>query len=134
VSLVVPEQGQRMLLAAAIGKTPPTQWTLRLYINNVEPNTTDTENDYVEAAGGDYAPIALDASLWTVHGAAPSRASYPIQRFAFSGPLTPFPTIYGYYVTRADGALVYAERLAAPFTPGDWIDVTPVLNLGPEPA
>jgi hypothetical protein len=134
VTLVVPTQGERILLKAALGQTPATGWTLRLFINNVVPSLADTEADYVEAAGGGYAPIAIDASQWAFDGTAPTRASYPTQRFTFSGPLMPYPTVYGYYLTQADGALVYAERLADPFTPGDWIDVTPEFTLGPDPA
>jgi hypothetical protein len=133
MSLVVPNQGEQIMLDAATGKAAATAWTLRLFANNVTPANSDTEAQYTEAAGGGYAAIALTAANWVTTPGSPTSSAYPQQTFTFTGVLTTNPTIYGYYITRADGKLIYAERLAAAFTPannGDNVQVTPVVTIG----
>ena len=104
---------------------------LKLFVNDVTP--ADTGVSYTEAAGGDYAAKTLTNGSWTVTPANdPSDAVYAEQTFTFTGPLTTNPTIYGYYVEDADGTIIWAERLSAPFTPannGDSLKVTPKFEL-----
>lgn len=131
--LVVPNQGEALLLEAAVGKTPATAWTLRLFTNNHLPASGDTEADYIEAADGGYAAIALNAANWTTTPGTPTVAVQPQQTFTFTGALMGGAAIYGYYITNAAGALVYAERLASAFlptNPGDTVKVTARLTLG----
>jgi len=133
MTLVVPNQGEQLLLDAATGKAAATQWTLRLFVNNHTPVNADTEANYTEASGGGYAAIALTAANWVTTPGSPTSSAYPQQTFTFTGGLTTNATVYGYYVTRADGKLVYAELLAQPFTPannGDTVQITPQLTLG----
>jgi len=131
-TLVVPDQGEQIMLDAATGKTAATQWTLRLFANNHTPVHGDTEANYTEAAGGGYAGIALTAANWVTTPGSPTSSAYPQQTFTFTGALTTNPTVYGYYVTRADGKLIYAELLTQPFTPannGDNVQITPQITL-----
>jgi len=105
--------------------------TLRLFVNDVTPGQAGIS--YTEAAGGGYAAITLTNGSWTVNTANdPSDAVYAQQTFTLTGALTTNDTIYGYYVTDADATVVYAERLAASFTPlnnGDNIKVTPKFQM-----
>ena len=53
--------------------------------------------------------------------------------FTFTGATNAPGTIYGYYLTNAAGKLIYAERLAAVFSPannGDTVKVTPTMTFG----
>jgi hypothetical protein len=75
--LVVPNQGEALLLEAAVGKTTATAWTLRLFTNNHTPSSADTEADYTEAVDGGYAAIALNAANWTTTPGAPSVTVQP---------------------------------------------------------
>lgn len=131
MTLVVPNQGEALLLNAATGKTAATQWTLRLFSNNKTPANTDTEADYTEVSGGGYAAIALTASNWSTTPGSPTSSSYPQQTFTFTGTIGGSGIAYGYYITNAAGALVFAERFSSSFTPtnnGDTVKVTPVLT------
>lgn len=131
--LVVPNLGERLLLDAAVGKTPATAWTLRLFTNNHIPASGDTEADYTEAADGGYAAIPLNAANWTTTPGAPTVTVQPEQTFTFTGALLGGASIYGYYLTDASGALVLAERLSAvfmPTNPGDTVNVTARITLG----
>jgi hypothetical protein len=131
--ITVPNGGEAILLEAAIGKTPATAWTLRAYtaIAPALSNATVVAH-LTEAAGGGYAGISLTAANWVTTPGSPTSAAYPKQTYTFTGTLTGNPTILGYYLTRADGALVVIEALAAAFTPAnnlDTLDVTPVVTL-----
>lgn len=132
--LVVPNAGEAIMLDAITGKTPATTWTLRLYtvISPALGNASVVAN-FTEAAGGGYAAKALTAANWVTTPGSPGSTAYPLQTFTFTGALTTNPNILGYYITRADGSLVYAEPLAASYTPannGDTLDVTAILTLG----
>lgn len=133
-TLVVPNGGEVILLDAATGKTAATAWTLRLYsvISPALGNGTLVAH-LTEAAGGGYAAKVLTAANWVTTPGSPTSSAYPLQTFTFTGALTTNPAILGYYLTRADGSLVYAEPLSSSFTPannGDTLDVTPIITLG----
>lgn len=130
--LTVPNQGEQILLDAATGKTVATQWTLRLYSNDYSPVAGTTEANVTEVVGGGYAAIALTAASWVTTPGSPTSSAYPECSFVFTGATSAPGTIYGYYVTNLAGALVFAERLAAVFSPaanGDSVAVTPTLTL-----
>lgn len=132
MTLVVPNTGEQVLLDAATGKTAATTLTLRLFSNNYTPIAGTVAANVTEVAGGGYAGIALTAASWTTTPGSPTSSAYPEQTFTFTGATDAPGTIYGYYVTNAAGTLLWAERLAASFTPassGDTVKVTPTLTL-----
>jgi hypothetical protein len=134
MSITVPNGGEAIALDAITGKTAATGWTLRLYTAISPALSSGTVVAHLtEAAGSGYAAIALTAANWVTTPGAPTSTAYAKQTFTFTGTLTAAATVLGYYVTRADGSLVFAEALAAPFQPannGDTIDVTPAFTLG----
>src|SRR5690349_6733677 len=111
MTLVVPNQGEQVLLDAATGKTAASTLTLRLFSNNLTPGASTTEADVTEVAGGGYAGIALTAASWVTTPGSPTSSAYPQQTFTFTGATDSPGTIYGYYVTNAAGKLLWAERL-----------------------
>ena len=133
MSLTVPNQGEVLMLEAALGKANASVYTLRLFSNNHAPANTDTEANYTECAGGGYSAIALDASLWVTTPGAPTSSSYPEQTFTFTGATNAPGNVYGYYITNESGQLVMAEQLAGVFVPannGDTVKVTPNITFG----
>lgn len=132
MTLVVPNQGEQILLDAATGKTAASALTLRLFSNNFTPVAASVEGDVNEVAGGGYAAVALTAGNWVTTPGSPTSSAYPQVTFTFTGATNAPGTIYGYYITNASGALIYAERLSSVFTPaanGDSVKVTPTITL-----
>jgi hypothetical protein len=118
MGFVVPNTIEHEVLTTLL--TPPL--TLRLYGNNVTPNSTSATADFTEIAGGGYANKPLIFANWTIVEGTPSEATYSaVQQWTFTGPINAPGTIYGYYVTRnSDSKLVWAERFPAanvPFSP-----------------
>jgi hypothetical protein len=107
--------------------------TLRLYTNNYTPVDTSQNNAFTDASGGNYAAITLDKNNWTVAANNdPSDGVYAQQTFTFNGPVDGNATIYGYFVTDANNAAVWAERFGNSFTPtnnGDNIKITPRVQM-----
>lgn len=107
--------------------------TLRLYTNNYTPVDTSQNNMFTDAAGGGYAAITLDKNSWTVAANNdPSDAVYAEQTFTFTGNLTANAVVYGYFVTDAANAAIWAERFGNSFTPtnnGDTIKITPKIQM-----
>ena len=123
-----------IILANALNKTAPQNLTLRLYKNNITPTDGDNVNasGYTEATFTGYTSIALTAASWTITTADPCAAAYAQQTFTSSIDQTA-QLIYGYYMTRADGSLMFAERFSdGPYTistNGQTIKVTPNFTL-----
>jgi hypothetical protein len=117
--------------------TANNHFYLHLFVNNVTPAQTGIS--YTEASGGGYPTGSpqngkvLSNGSWTVNTANdPSDAVYTEQDFTFTGALTTNPTVYGYYVTDADGVVLWAERFSTTFTPtanGDKIKMSPKFQL-----
>jgi hypothetical protein len=131
MTLLVPDAGEVAMAAAALGKTNMTALTLRLYSNNYTPTEASVAADFTEVAGGGYAAIALVAANWTVATAAGvTTAVQPEQIFNFTGDAT---DPYGYYITRADGTVLWAERFSdGPYpitTAGDQVKITPQITF-----
>jgi len=133
MALVLTDVGADEILKTYFNNTRPSggnNLTLRLFATNVTPAQTGIT--YVEAAGGGYSAITLTNGSWTVSTANdPSDAVYAQQTFTFTGALTTNGTVYGYYVTDADGTVIYAEAIT-PFTPasdGDFIKITPKFQM-----
>jgi hypothetical protein len=109
--------------------------TLNLFVNNVTP--TDTGITYTPCTITGYSAVSLVDGNWTVLAEDAvltdgiPRAKYNEQcQFTFTGGFG--QTIYGYYVTDADGVIIYAERSSEPWAPtvaGDMLLITPVFQL-----
>lgn len=108
MSITVPQVGLARMLDEIIADT----LTIRLFSNNHTPAATDTSADYTEVAGGGYAAIPLVSASWTTVAGNPSSTTYATyQQFDFTGPTTSPGTVFGYYITRASGEVVYAQLL-----------------------
>lgn len=106
--------------------------TLRLFTNDVTPAAASTSSTFTEAAGGGYAAITLTAGSWTVSELAGiPQALYAQQLFNFTDALTGGASVYGYFITDADGDLITAERRTVAVTPlaGDTLAITPAMQL-----
>jgi len=123
-----------VILANALNKTAPQNLTLRLFKNNITPADGDNVNasGYTEATFTGYTSIALTAASWSISTADPANATYAQQTFTSTADQTAQPQ-YGYYVTRADGSLLFAERFSdGPYTistNGQTIKITPNFSL-----
>jgi len=132
MALVVADIGAATMLKAFFNNVWPAggkNLTLRLYTNDYTPVEGSTAGNFTEAAGGGYAAKTLTNGSWTqsqVGGI--EQVAYAEQTFNFTGPLSGSATVYGYFVTDADGVIVFAERGAASFQPavdGDAIPIIP---------
>lgn len=138
MSLVVPDEGEILLLSYMLNKTPTDDVVLRLFKNNFTPseNTTlaggigenpeeCTESGYPEDG------ISLIGSGWAITLGAMNvvTAEHTEQTFH----ITEAVTVYGYYITDADNTTVLTiERFSEPGelpTEGGRIYVTPVIIL-----
>lgn len=108
--------------------------TLKLYSNNVTPNSLKVAGDFTEVIGGGYSSFTLTFAHWVITGGSPTRGLYDeTKQFTFTGLTTSPGTIYGYFVVDAGGVLRWAERFpVAPFTPinGSFIRIVPRFSAG----
>ena len=128
MAMLFPSVGKKRVLEKFL-KDTENALTLRLYSNDVTPGNTDVAGTYTEVSGGGYAAVALASGDWTISNATPSVASGAQKSFAFTGAAG---NVYGYYVTDADGTLVFADRFGSVRTinySGDTIKITPTINL-----
>ena len=132
MALVLPDQGEAILLSLLVNKTSvytQQDLKLRLYKSNTTPGESDTEATYTEADFTGYSNISMTGSSWTVSTTSGvTTAEYPQQTFTSSA-ASQNQSIYGYYVTQStSGKLVYAERFAdGPYVvnnDGDAIKIT----------
>lgn len=104
---------------------------LRLFQNNHTPAVDDVDGDYVEADFSGYASVALSAwSAAFVNGSGKGEIDGGLSTFSHDGGGTG-NTVFGAYVTDADGHVVYAELFPAPQVMealGNSIDYTPVVT------
>lgn len=129
--MIVPRTEQMKMLRRHLTEEP---CTLRLFVNDIKPRRSDdTAERYQEPEGGGYAPIALDSERWsfvTLEEDSPVLAIYPEQLFTFTGPE---PTVYGFLIVAASGAVKMVERIPGdPITierGGDIVAITPRLSL-----
>ena len=132
MSLVVPNEGELIILQYMVNKTDPGDLILHLYSNDqslaegtVKANLTEnTEAGYTEAtlAGADWSTALVSTNTAT--------ASHTEKTFTF----TAAATVYGYFVTdNGKSVILWAERFSgAPFvlpTGGGTIAITPKVTL-----
>ena len=129
---VLVNQGEVIMLEAAVNKLAGQNLVLRLFKNNYTPVEADTEAAYTEADFTGYAAITLAGATWATTVGAPSDVTYPEQTFTSSANQAA-QSIYGYYLTQVtSGKLVAAERFSnGPYTMqnnGDALKVTPKIT------
>lgn len=136
MALVLTDVGAVALLDIIFNDTRATAGdniTMKLFVNDVTPARSGVS--YTEAVGGGYVDIDLTiaAASWTTADNSPPDAIYAQQTYTFIGALdSPNTTIYGYYMVDADGTVLWAEKLTAPFTPannGDTLKITPKFQM-----
>lgn len=125
-------QGEDIMLQAAVNKLAGQNLVLGLYKSNTTPGETDTEATYTVADFTGYAPVTLTGASWTATPGAPSQVTYVPQTFT-SGADQAAQSIYGYILTQlGSGKLVAAERFTnGPYVianNGDAITVTPKIT------
>lgn len=131
MTLVVPDQGESLMLQNDVNKVAPQDLVLKLYENNITPGESDTEATYTEATFPGYAAKPLSGANWSVIEGDPTEISYALQEFTATGPGN---GVYGYTVEESgSGKLKWSERFpSAPYTivnNGDKIQVTPKKTL-----
>ena len=130
MALVVPNASEVYMLEYILNQQSPTDLTIRLYANDVTPAEATIITDLTEVVGGGYAAVALTSGTWVITPGDPSEAAYTQITWTFTGSVG---NVYGYYVTRANGDLMWAERFSnGPYnisTSGDEIRVTQRLTL-----
>jgi len=135
MTMVFSDLGADLILGTFFVGTAVQDTKLKLYKNNKTPDASggDAVADYTEntVTGGTAKTLSRGAG-WTISTANdPSDAIYTQQTFTFTAGFG--DTIYGYYVTNNAGdVLLWAEKLAAAFTPannGDKLLITPKVQL-----
>lgn len=111
---VIVQQGDTRILDAIVADGTVLA-TLKLFQNNHTPAPTDTEANYTEATFSGYADIDISAQWGAafVNGNGQGEIDCPPFTFAFGGGAVT-NNVYGAYVVDGAGALIYAERFAAP--------------------
>jgi hypothetical protein len=134
MAIVLADSGAAAFLRAYFNNVWPAggkNLTLRLFTNNYTPLDTSTASNFTEAVGGGYTAKALTNASWTESNVAGiEQAAYALQTWTFTGALSGNATVYGYYVTDADGVLIYAEAQAPyqPANPNDQITLAPAFQ------
>jgi hypothetical protein len=115
MSLVISDVGKQDLLAP-LASFLAANAVLRLYQNNHVPVHSDTAASYTEANFPGYASIPL-TSWGSVYLSADFHAwiDEVLRTFTSTGS-SPANTIYGYYVTKGSGDLLFAEIAAVAVT------------------
>jgi hypothetical protein len=115
MSLVVSDVGKQDLIAP-LSTYLAANAVLRLFQNNHVPNHADTAASYTEATFAGYAAINL--TTWgTPYLSADFHAwiDETLRTFTSTGS-SPANTIYGYFVTKGSGDLLFAEAAAVAVT------------------
>ncbi|MDQ5980468.1 MAG: hypothetical protein QG602_3445 [Verrucomicrobiota bacterium] len=144
MAFVLSNEGEKLLLDAAVGKVAAGNLKLKLFQNNVTPGHADTTATFTVATFTGYTTVTLTTSSWNagVAGtgtgtALANKASidYAQQTFTMGTPGTT-NTIYGYYITdNAETTLLGAEKFSTAKSmavSGDAIKITPKLTLSTE--
>ncbi len=137
MAFVVSNEGEKLLLEAAVGKVAAANLKLKLFKNNVTPGHESTVATFTEADFTGYAAITLTTTSWNAGTAGTGTGTalankatidYAQQTFTMGVPGTT-NTVYGYFITDTAGTtLVGAERFAASQSmslSGDSIKITP---------
>jgi len=108
MSLVMPNEGEAIILGVVLKVNIPEDLILHLYTNNYTPAEDSTSSSFTEVSGFGYAPATVSASDWTIVPGEPTAATAVEKMFSFTG--NP-GNIFGYYVTgNSSGKVYWAER------------------------
>lgn len=143
--ITIANEGEKLLLEAALGKVAAGNLKLKLYTNNYTPTHTDTTASFTElGAVQGYTAKTLTTSSWNAGTAGTGTGTslsnkaaitYAQQTWTADG-TGGAQTVYGYFITdNAGTTLLGGEKFAAgvPFTTaGDVIKIDPKLTLGTE--
>lgn len=101
--------------------------TLKLFSNNITLAETDTAGSFTEVTGGGYVAKSLTYANWVMVEGSPTRATYPIQEFNFTGITGGSGIVYGYYIIDDGGIIFGREKFTQAFTPeaGAVLRITP---------
>lgn len=135
--LVVVNEGEYEMLSRILNVSglTLTDVVLRLYVNDVLPDETDTASTYTECTTAGYNSVTLEDGGpdgdWVLNtdGSGITSATFDQIDFVLTdGPVD----VYGYYVTDGGGVLMWAERFdttASLGSGGGTISVTPYIEL-----
>jgi hypothetical protein len=131
MSLVVPNEGELLLLGYIVNKDEPVDLTLRLYTVDITLAESTQYANFTEATAAGYAAQTLTGSDWSTSMVATDTATATHVEKTFT--MTAAATIYGYYVTAGTSKVMWAERFSgAPFVlpaGGGTIAITPKVTL-----
>lgn len=130
---VLVNQGEDIMLQAAVNKLAGQNLVLKLFKSNTTPAETDTEATYTESTFTGYAAITLTGASWTATPGAPSQVTYAQQSFTSSADQTT-EQCYGYMLVQVTSLkLVAVERFSDGPYPisfnGDIVKVTPKITM-----
>ena len=136
MALLVPNEGEGLMLENIVNKTAPQALIIQLYKNNYTPVETSAYADFTAAdftGYSDTGPVTLTGASWTVTPGAPTYAGYAQQTWTSSAGSQSQP-VYGYYIyTTTSTKCMWAELFTdGPYTivnNGDAIKVTPYIEL-----
>ena len=136
MTVVLPDQGESLILQAICNKTAPQDLDLCLFKLPAvasDPGETGTEGSFTAADFTGYAVIQFTAASWTISGTAPTSIDYAQQTFTSSAG-SQNQNVHGYYVKqRTSGKLVWYEYFSdGPYNianNGDTIKVTPHFTM-----
>jgi hypothetical protein len=145
MAITISNEGEKLLLEAAVGKVAAGNLKLRLFTSNTTPGHADTVATYTEmGAVQGYAAKTLTMASWnagtagTGTGTATSNKAsitYALQTWTADG-TGGSQTVYGYFITdNAGTTLIGAERFASSqifANSGDLIKIAPALTLSTE--
>jgi hypothetical protein len=129
MSIIISSDGAENILKYLVGASTTTETViLKLYNNDISPNSITALADFVEVSGGGYAEKILNANTWTIDG---NVATSSPQLFNFTSNVG---QIYGYYlVGQTSGKLIASEKFTSgPFNianSGDSITVTATISI-----
>ena len=133
MTLLVPNEGEVLLLERFMGKSAAENITLKLFKSNTTPGEGDTTATYTVADFSGYADKTLVSATWAAASpGAPSSIAYAQQTWT-SDAAQAAQLVYGYYAVGATSAKVlWAERFSdGPYSianNGDAIKVTPTVT------
>lgn len=129
MTIQISSDGAERILKYMTGVSSSTETLLlKLYSNNITPNSLTSLIEFTEVTGGGYAAKSLSASSWTVTG---NSISTTPQLFTFTSGVG---EVYGYYlVGQTSNKLIASERfVSGPFNVlnnGDTITVTATISV-----
>ncbi len=108
MSIIVPDEGELLLIQYLVNKLTPDDPILHLFSNNPTVDEDIVIGDLTESTEAGYAPITLTGSSWTATQLSGiTTAAFAEQTFT----LTETATVYGYYISNnASDKLLWLQK------------------------